>query len=124
MSRCPHCATNTIGPISKFWSDAACPVRCPACGGLAYLRAHETALLNAIVYPGCFFALAGVIFTNSFLPLLLLASLWLLSFAYVLWGAPLSPISEAQAAQNKSFGNIFILLIAGIVAIWWVVSHG
>jgi hypothetical protein len=58
------------------------------------------------------------------LPLLLLASSWLLSFAYVLLKSPLLPIAEAQAKQNKRFGNLFILLITVTGVAWWLVSHG
>jgi hypothetical protein len=124
MSSCPHCQQNTISPIAKFWSDAACPVRCSACGGLAYLPTHETTAINAIAYPGCFVVLAAVVFTNSLVPIYVWGGLWLAALGRVLWRAPLTAISQAQASENKRYGNIFIALLAGAGAIWWLVTHG
>ena len=124
MSACPHCQRNTIGPVAKLWSDAACPVRCSACGSLAYLPAHETVMLNAIVYPGCFVVFVAVVVTNSLVPFYLWAGLWVAALSFVVWSAPLVGISEAQATQNKRYGNIFIALLAVAGAIWWLVSHG
>ncbi len=111
MPRCPHCGANTIGPFSKFWSDAACPVHCQSCGGLAYLESSHTQILNAIVFPGSLIALAAATITNSLLPLFALFALWLLAFAHVIWRAPLTPISENQAASNKRWRNAVLLLL-------------
>ena len=124
MSSCPHCHQHTIGPLAKLWSDAACPVRCSACGGLAYLPAHETTTLNALVYPGCLVTLAAVIFTNSLTPVFVWVGLWFAVLGLVVWSAPLVAISKAKAAQNKRYGNLFVALLAAVGAIWWLVSHG
>ncbi|HEY0663129.1 MAG TPA: hypothetical protein VGD18_00810 [Thiobacillaceae bacterium] len=123
-SACPHCRQNTIGPIAKLWSDAACPVRCRACGGLAFLPAHETASLNAILYPGCLAALAAVILTGSPAPILVWLGLWCAALALVVWRAPLAAISDARAAQNRRYGNLLLGLFAAAGAIWWLLSHG
>jgi len=123
MASCPHCQQNSIGTLAKLWSDAACPIRCPACHGLAYLPTHETTLLNAIVYPGCFAVLAAVVTSDSLLPFYLWAGAWLAALSFVIRKAPLVGISAAQANRNRHYGNIFITLLAIAVALWWLLSH-
>lgn len=124
MATCPHCKANTIGPLSKFWSDSACPVRCQSCGGLAYLASNQTQILNAIVFPGSLLALTAVAVTNSLLTVFILLVLLLLVFAYVIWHAPLTPLSEDQVTLNKRWGNFVLLVSVVCAAIWWWGSRG
>jgi len=81
-------------------------------------------MLNAIVYPGCFVVFVAAVVTNSLIPFYLWAGSWVAALAFVVWSAPLMGISEAQASQNKRYGNIFIALLAAVGAVWWLVSHG
>ncbi|MBZ0067623.1 MAG: hypothetical protein K8F26_02335 [Thiobacillus sp.] len=88
------------------------------------MHTRETTAINAIAYPGCFVVLAAIVFTNSLVPIYVWGGLWLAALVRVLWRAPLTAISQAQASQNKRYGNIFIALLAGAGAIWWLVTHG
>lgn len=123
MPACPHCQKNTIGLVSKFWTDAACPAQCSACGGLAYLPAHETTILNLIAYPGYFVVLLAVIFTNSLIPVFIWAALWIAALGHTLWRAPLVAISDTESANNKRYRNILIVLLAAAATIWWLFYH-
>ena len=123
MPICPNCGANTIGSFAKFWSDSASPARCAACGGLAYLPARQTAVLNAIVFPGSIFALAVVVLTSSLLPLLVLVVSLIVAFVLVVSRGSMVSLSEAQAASNKRWGNGVLVASALIAAIWWWLSH-
>lgn len=123
MPVCPNCAANAIGWFAKFWSDSASPARCSACGGLAYLPARETAVLNAIVFPGSILVLAIVVLTNSFLPLFSLAMLLIAAFVLVVSRGSMVPLSEAQAASNRRWGNGVLVASVLIAVIWWWLSH-
>lgn len=123
MPKCPHCGENAINPLSKFWSDAACPACCQRCGGLAYLESSHTQILNAIVFPGSFMAFVAAAMTNSPLPMFGLFAVWLLALARAIWRAPLTPISAIQAASNKRARNVVLLASLLGVAIWWWVSR-
>ena len=87
------------------------------------MPARQTTVLNALMFPGSLLALAAVVITNSFVPLLVFAVLFCLAVGQVIWLAPMLPISEALAASNKRWGNAVVLFVALGIALWWWRSH-
>jgi len=47
MAICPHCKTESINPLRKWWAGSANPVACPRCGGLSHVRTFADIKVNA-----------------------------------------------------------------------------
>lgn len=112
---CPHCGKKGIGLLSKLWSDLACPSACSICGQLSYfptMRKHSIGVLfNCLGIV----ALITSFFFASWLPVLALVVAIIIGYTAAAISVPGIPISYAQAKINKRNGNVFLLLLVGIV---------
>ena len=125
MSVCPHCHQNAINPFKGLWSDAACPVRCPHCKGLAYLHHREMSGLRAVWNIGFVALIPAVLLTHSLLvPLALWTLWWLAACGLVMWKSPLCAISPPEAVERRRYANIALGLVVVAVVVVWFVAHG
>jgi len=108
---CPHCSTRGISAIKKWFAGKAFPLSCSNCGKLSSVSGVLLSAVTGIFY---FVFLAAAWFSLSFqswLPIVLSITLYIVTKFILVWYAPLIPTSETEV-RKIWFGTIvFIILI-------------
>ena len=122
MTACPHCSHRTIGFWARWWSDSACPVRCPKCAGWSYISRRTELILNGLLNVLPFVGVIASLASNSLWPVAVALGLTAVVFWYLVHTATAVPLSDAQAAQNRRWGNVVMFGLFGGLLLLAVVT--
>ena len=109
MAICPHCNTDSIHPLRKWWAGSANPVTCSQCGGLSYVKTYADIKVNAVTIFTFAFGLFLSFRLQSLLPVVLGSVLSLVAFIYGWSGLPLVPTTASSFAATRWWRWGFVL---------------
>ena len=79
---------------------------------------------QVIGFPGVMVALIVAVLSATGWPLAIWLGVWLAAWVQVVIKVPLLPLSDAQAAQNRRFGHVFVVVLALVACVgWWFTRH-
>ena len=122
VTTCPHCNRLTIGFWARWWSDSACPVRCPNCGGWSYISDGSEMGINAVLRVLPLTGAIATVVSNSIWPFVAALLLTPVAFWYLVHTSGAVPLSDAQATQNRRWGNVVMYSILGALVVAAVVT--
>jgi hypothetical protein len=115
MHSCPHCRARSISSFRKLTGSTFRPIRCPECGGLAYLSGWGIAAADLAFQTVLFATILLVVIAQGWIALFLVPASIVAYGVMVDVFVPLKPITARDAVRTKK--DVFLLMIIVIGAL-------